>query len=64
MEDRYRYNTEGPARCGICNGEVHERRFKGQMSLADVAPPIEIERICQNPRCDSNTGSMSLNDAV
>ena len=64
MDDRYSYESEGPARCRICGGLVHEKRVKGEMSMADRVPPIEIVRVCQNPRCDSNTGSTSISDAV
>lgn len=64
MEDRYSYDKEGPKRCRICNGIVIERRVKGEMSLADTTPPIEIVRMCQNPLCNSNTGQMSLADVV
>lgn len=64
MEDRYSYDKEGPARCRICGGYVHERTVFGQMSLADVTPPVETKRICQNPQCNSNTGQMSIADVV
>lgn len=64
MEDRYSYETEGPRPCGICGGKVFEELVKGEMSLADVTPPMEIKRFCQNPRCNSNTGQMSLSDVV
>lgn len=64
MEDRYSYETEGPKPCGICGGQVYERLVKGQMSLADTSPPLEVVRVCQNPRCNSNTGQMSLADVV
>ena len=64
MEGRYSYEKEGPARCQLCDGYVHEKATFGQMSAADVTPPIEIKRICQNPRCLSNTGETSLADMV
>jgi hypothetical protein len=64
MDDRHSYDTEGPSRCRICDGQVFETRVKGSMSLADRVPPIEIVRVCQNPRCNSNTGDMSVSDVV
>jgi len=64
MEDRYSYDKEGPAPCGICGGQVFEQMVEGQMSIADRTPPIEVKRICQNPKCNSNTGDMSLADVV
>jgi len=64
MEDRYSYDNEGPAPCCICGGQVHEQLVEGQMSMADRTPPIEVKRICQNPKCNSNTGDMSINDVV
>jgi hypothetical protein len=64
MEDRYSYETEGPARCRICGGYVRERLVKGQKTLAELKGPIEVVRICQNPQCNSNTGNMTLADVV
>jgi hypothetical protein len=64
MDGRYSYDTEGPTRCRICGGYVIEQRVKGQMSMADRVPPIEVVRMCQNPKCNSNTGAMSISDAV
>jgi hypothetical protein len=56
--------NEATAPCGICGGQVRERLVKGQMSMADVTPPIEVVRVCQNPKCRSNTRDMSLADVV
>ncbi len=64
MEDRYSYGKEGPSPCGICGGIVHERLVKGQGTLADISGGIQVERFCQNPQCNSNTGQMSLADEV
>jgi hypothetical protein len=64
MDDRYSYGSEGPANCGICGSQVIEKRVEGEMSIADLVPPIEIVRECQNPGCNSNTGFMSINDIV
>lgn len=64
MEDRYSYAKEGPRPCGICGGIVHERLVKGQQFVADSSQPLELERVCQNPRCNSNTGQMFLGDVV
>jgi hypothetical protein len=64
MDDRYSYDKEGPARCGICNGTVYEISAERSMSFADRVPPVETVRRCQNPRCNSNTGQMSLGDVV
>ena len=64
MDGRYSYETEGPRRCGICGGIVHEETTFGQMSIADTTPPIETVRICQTPKCNSNTGRMSITDVV
>jgi len=52
------------APCGMCGSPVRERERKGQMTLADITPPIEIVRVCSNPRCGSNNGDMSLADVV
>lgn len=57
-------NNSGPAPCGICGGVVSEVRVKGERSIGDVTAPIEIKRLCRNPRCDSNTGSASIADEV
>jgi len=51
-------------RCQICGSRVFEQQVKGEMSIADRVPPVEIVRVCQNPRCNSNTGDMSINDVV
>jgi len=56
--------NEDIAPCGMCGSPVRERRVNGQMTLADITPPIEIVRVCTNPNCDSNTGSMTLADVV
>jgi len=64
MNDRYSYRLEGPTECRICGGQVFEQRVRGEMSIADDVPPIEIVRVCQNPRCNSNTGHMSISDVV
>jgi hypothetical protein len=64
VDDRYRYDKEGPARCRICGGNVYEKQVEGMMSVADRLPPIETKRVCQNPICNSNTGDMSLADVV
>jgi len=64
MDDRYSYDSEGPQKCRICGGQVFEQRVKGEMSIADRVPPIETVRVCQNPRCISNTGDMSISDVV
>lgn len=64
MDERYSYDSEGPTKCRICGGQVLEQPVKGAMSIADRVPPIEIVRICQNPRCNSNTGDMSISDVV
>jgi hypothetical protein len=64
MEDRYSYDKEGPRRCAICGGYVHEKLVPGQGSLAEIEGEIEVERICQNQSCNSNTGQMSISDVV
>lgn len=64
MDGRYSYDSEGPARCRICGGYVIERHVKGEMSMADPVPPIEIRRVCRNPKCSSNTGDTSITDGV
>lgn len=51
-------------RCRICDSPVYEKLVKGEMTLADVRPPIEVVRVCQNPRCPSNIGDMSIADEV
>ena len=53
-----------PRPCGICGSAVYELEVEGEMGFADVRPPIEIRRVCQNRRCGSNTGDMGLTDAV
>ena len=52
------------APCGICGSSVREVKVKGQMSIADLTPPIETVRVCSNPQCLSNTGEMSFADVV
>jgi len=64
MDDRCSYDSEGPARCRICGGYVIERRVRGEMTMADRVPPTEIRRVCQNPKCNSNTGDTSITDVV
>jgi hypothetical protein len=64
MEDRFSYDKEGPARCGICGGLVHEQLVEGRMSAADTEPPFDVQRICQNPECLSNKRDGSITDAV
>jgi hypothetical protein len=54
-------NTEP---CGIGGSTVGVVVRKGEMSMADATPPIEYVRVCSNPTCASNTGEMSLGDAV
>jgi hypothetical protein len=63
MEDRYSYDKEGPARCRICGGYVHERLVSGEEALSGRTAPV-VERICQNPGCPSNTGDMTISDVV
>lgn len=64
MNDRYSFNGEGPARCGICGGQVFELTIRGVKTITDARPPMEVRRTCQNPKCPSNTGEASLTDEV
>ena len=56
--------SEAPAPCRICGSPVYERLVKGQMSISDKTPPYDVVRECQNPKCNSNTGDMSIADVV
>jgi hypothetical protein len=49
---------------GISGSPVGVVARKGEMSMADATPPFEYVRVCSNPSCASNTGEMSLADAV
>lgn len=56
--------SNSAAPCGICGGKVQENRVRGEMSIGDRTPPIEIERVCLNRECASNNGDTSLVDSV
>ncbi|MBN9238788.1 MAG: hypothetical protein J0J03_03855 [Leifsonia sp.] len=55
---------EGPAPCGICGGQVREKLVQSRGRTVGGGIDYDVKRICQNPKCNSNTGDMSLTDAV
>lgn len=50
--------------CRICGSPVYEKLVQGELSITGRRPLLDIVRACQNRRCPSNTGELSLADVV